>query len=421
MSTLKLGFAKKSINPPVGVGLAGYCLKPDRTVQSILDEMFARAVVFDDGEHKAALVSADTIFFGNANAAMIRARIQSETGIPSESIMLTATHSHSAPTTAFLRHWGETNPAYVDLVHNQTVQAVVEAAKATVPVVLGSGQTQLPGLAFNRVRKDGPVDHTLRVLAARDPQSKKLAFVLSHFGLHPVHMPTNSRYASADFPGRATRDLERFFSGANAAFIQGTCGDIDPIRHFEGVDAVQDTGRAVADSTRQVIEGLQFDGKPTLSNAQVDCDLPLDWDDARREATEYLFHGKVRSRHEGLARSTFVREWANEILGLSASNPPPYLRSPIQALRIGNVALVALPGEIYTLIGEAIRSRSPFKDTWVVSYANGAVGYLCDPRDYPEETYGAVMTPKILGYPPFKPNAWEVVVESSLRALKQLS
>jgi len=421
MSTFKLGFAKRTINPPLGTGLAGYCLKPERTVQSVLDEMFARAIVFDDGERKAALVSADTILIGNANVEIIRNRIHTETGISPEAIMIAATHSHSAPTCVYIRQWGELSAAYVEIVHNQIVQAVGEALKAAAPVALGSGQTQLPGLGFNRVRKDGPIDNTLRVLAARDPQSKKLALILSHYGLHPVMMPTNSRYASADFPGRAVRELELSHPGANAAFIQATCGDIDPIRHFEGVDAVQDAGRTVAGATRQVVEGLSFDGKATISNAQVDCDLPLDWEDARREATEYLFHGKTRKHHEVLARASFMRDWTHEILGLLASNPPAYWRSPIQALRIGNTALVGIPGEVYTLIGEAIRARSPFKDTWVVGYANGSVGYLTDPRDYAEETYGAVMTPKILGYPPFKSNAWEVVVEAGVRALKQLS
>src|SRR5438067_8708859 len=118
MSTLKLGFAKRSISPPLGVDLAGYCQKPERTVQSVLDEMFARAIVFDDGERKASLVSADTILIGNSNIGIIRDRIQTETGIPAEAIMIAATHSHSAPTCVYIRQWGEMSPAYVELVHN---------------------------------------------------------------------------------------------------------------------------------------------------------------------------------------------------------------------------------------------------------------------------------------------------------------
>lgn len=420
MSTLKLGCAKRSISPPLGVGLAGYCLKPERTVQSILDELFAHAMVFDDGSRKAVLVAADAILIANDGIDILRRRIQTETGIAPEAIMISVTHTHSAPTAAFLRNWGELSPAYVERLHNQIVEAVKEAAKSTAPVAIGSGQTQLTGLAFNRVRKDGPLDQTLRVLAARDPQSKKLAWVLTHYGMHPVTMPMDSRYASSDFPGRAVRGIEHTFPGAHAAFIQGTCGDVDPIRHFEGVDAIEDNGRAVADAARQVVEGLSFENQNTIANAQVDCDLPLDWDDARREATEFLFHGKVRKHHDVLAKSVLMRDWAHEILGLVAANPPGYWRVPIQALRIGNAALVGIPGEVYTLIGETIRARSPFKDTWVVGYTNGSVGYLTDPRDYPEETYGAVMTPKILGYPPFKPNTWEVVVDASVRALKKL-
>lgn len=420
MSILKIGFAKRSIAPPIGTGLAGYCFKPERTVQSVLDEMCSRAIVFDDGERKAALVSADTCLIANDGINSMRRRIQEDTGIPADAVLIAATHSHSAPTAAYLRHWGALSPAYADLLHNRTLEAVKEAAQKTAPVCVGSGQTQVTGLAFNRVRKDGPLDQTLRVLAARAEGSKSPALALMHYGMHPVMMPTDSRYASADFPGRAVRDVERCFKDSNAAFIQGTCGDIDPLRHFEGVDAVQDAGRAMAEATRQVVEGLNYEQSATISTAQVDCDLPLDWEDARREATEFLFQGKIRKHHDGLARSVFMREWANEILGVLGANPPAAWRCPVQALRIGKAALVAIPGEVYTLIGEAIRAKSPFEDTWVVGYANGSVGYLTDPRDYEQQTYGAVMTPKILGYPPFKAHAWEVVVESSLKALNQL-
>ena len=64
--------------------------------------------------------------------------------------------------------------------------------------------------------------------------------------------------------------------------------------------------------------------------------------------------------------------------------------------------------------------RSPFKHTWIVGFANGAVGYVADSRDYEEETYASHFAPKIYGFLPFKPNAWEVMAEAGVAALNKL-
>jgi hypothetical protein len=75
---------------------------------------------------------------------------------------------------------------------------------------------------------------------------------------------------------------------------------------------------------------------------------------------------------------------------------------------------------MYTLIGEAIRKESPFANTWVLGFSNGAIGYVVDPRDYEEITYASHVTPMIYGYPPYKPNAWRVITDAALAALKSL-
>ncbi|MBI3830680.1 MAG: neutral/alkaline non-lysosomal ceramidase N-terminal domain-containing protein [Planctomycetes bacterium] len=420
MSGWKAGFAQKQVTPPKGVALAGYGLKPDRTADAVLDDLFARAVVLDNGTQRAVLCSVDVISLSAAMVGSIRGRIEKDLKIPREAILISATHSHSAPTASYFRMWGAMFPPYLRALENGIGDAIVEAAANTKPVELGFGEIEAKGVAMNRVHKDGPVDHTLRVMTARDPGTKKPLVHVSNFALHPVCMHPDTRYVSADFPWRMVRDLERAVPEMKAVYFQGALGDINPERTFGGVDLAQDHGRMLAECSRLAMEAVSFTAEAKLGFAQVTCELPLDPEDARREATEYIFQGKIRKHHEWLAAGGLMREWAHEVLGLLATNPPAKLSCEVHALRIGDAAVVGLPGEIYTMIGQEIRKRSPFKHTWVVGFANGNFGYVAEARDYEIETYASHVTPKIYGYLPFKPNAWEVMVEAGVAALKKL-
>ncbi|MCW8130441.1 MAG: neutral/alkaline non-lysosomal ceramidase N-terminal domain-containing protein [Planctomycetota bacterium] len=420
MAGWKAGYAEKVVTPPMGVALAGYGLKPLRRAEAVLDELLARAIVLDDGTRKAVLCSVDIISLSAALVAAVRARVQKDLNIPPEAVMISATHSHSAPTASYFRQWGAISPEYVRTLEQRIGETIVEAAGKAADADLGFGAIEAPGPAMNRVRKDGPVDRTLRLLAARDPATRKPRFLAGHYALHPVCMSPESRFVSADFPGRMVRDLERAVPEMKAVFFQGALGDINPEGVFKGVDAAQDHGRLLAERAREGLEGLAFGTRAELAFARTTCELPLDPDEARREALAYIFQGTVRKDHAWIATGGFLREWAHEVLAVLAANPPAALSCEVQAIRVGDAAILGLPGEIYTLIGQEIRKRSPFKHTWVVGFANGNIGYVADPRDYEIETYASHMTPKIYGYLPFKPSAWESMVEAGVKALEGL-
>jgi hypothetical protein len=340
MSGFRAGFAKRCVTPSSGTALAGYGLRPERKVGAVLDDLFVRAFVFDDGANKVAMITADIIAFSEQVSDAVAARIEKETGIPRQAVLFSAIHNHSAPTAVFLRNWGEMSPAYIRLFMDRTVGAAVAADKNLKPVSIGFGQTQVPGIAVNRVRADGPADNTLRVLGLRDEETQTLSAAAVHFSCHPVCMLHDSAFVPADYPGRLIRDLERVFPGHSAAFLQGSAGDINPVGVHKGADFAQDHGRALAAAAQPILEGLKFERTPALSFAQNDCELPLDWEDAKREATAYLYQGKIRNDHEWLAQSGFLREWAKQILGPAAANPPNYLRCRIGALRLGQTALL---------------------------------------------------------------------------------
>src|SRR4051794_30430162 len=128
MGAWKVGFAKKVITPPMGVALAGYGLRPERVAGAVLDDLYARALILDDGARRGALVSLDVIAIDSGIVGFIRRRVAEQTQLPAENILISATHTHSAPAAAFYRQWGKMDPNYVrNVVENNVVDAIVEA------------------------------------------------------------------------------------------------------------------------------------------------------------------------------------------------------------------------------------------------------------------------------------------------------
>ena len=74
----------------------------------------------------------------------------------------------------------------------------------------------------------------------------------------------------------------------------------------------------------------------------------------------------------------------------------PYLTPPlvdgkvacaVQALRIGDVALIGVAGEAFVEIGLAVKARSPFPHTIFLGYTNGCLGYIPTANAYPAGGY----------------------------------
>jgi hypothetical protein len=395
-----VGFASKKITPPLGTSLAGYGLQPNRRATGVSDDLYARAVVFDD----AAIVVCDIISISKDIVAAARAQIERKAKITTA--LIAATHSHTAPTASFMRQWGDLEPPYVRSLPDLISDVVAEAALNRKESELLFGTAPCPGVAVNRVHKDGPIDHEVRTLQVKGG-------TLVNFACHPTTYHYNSTCLSADFPGVMCRHIERE-TGGFAMFLQGCCGDINPEGFWKGPDYVQRHGTDLAKAA------LGSKGTPVtgpVRAASTVVHLPIDWEGARQEATDYLMHRNVRKDHEWLLASDFMREWSVETLAWPKQET---LATEVQAIAVGDAVFVGLPGEIYTFVSQAIRKRSPFAHTWTLGYANDNIGYVPEPRDYQEGTYAAYMTPKLYGFLTFRPNVGEVLIGATHELLSRL-
>jgi neutral ceramidase len=194
---------------------------------------------------------------------------------------------------------------------------------------------------------EGPIDEQVRVLALLGEGKRPLA-LLVQATTHPVYEMC-IKQISPDYPGQLCRLLESRLSGARVLFLQGAAGNINPPAVSTGADDARRHGERLAEAVELVLGQL----RPVAGSQLV-----LHW------------------RTVGLPART--------VTGQPQTEPIP---ARIGALRLGDAAVVFLPGEPFLEIGLAIARRSPFSFTVVAGYSNDYIGYIPTDRAFENRGY----------------------------------
>jgi neutral ceramidase len=230
---LRTGAAQVNINPAPGTPLAGYySVRPGGEV---LDDIHAKALVFEAGGTKAAVVIADLISMPRHVVVKTRELIAKETGIPGANVLIAATHTHTAPVIArdmarddFDGSSSDLGRAYTEKLPALLAQSVADANTALAPVRLQAAKGRAENLAFNRrfwmkdgtvawnprkldpniVRPAGPVDPEVGLLTFDAPAPMEKWTPLATFVNYAMHPDTTGGVRiSADYPGALARAL----------------------------------------------------------------------------------------------------------------------------------------------------------------------------------------------------------------------
>jgi hypothetical protein len=114
----------------------------------------------------------------------------------------------------------------------------------------------------------------------------------------------------------------------------------------------------------------------------------------------------------------FAREWSEWASKWDLAQTS--YTTPIAALRLGDVALLFHPGELYSVYGLTLRRDSPFRDTFVIGYVDDLIGYVPDPKAYAAGEYSAMVVPKIMSLPCYKPEVGRALTTAGLELLRKL-
>lgn len=392
---LRCGFYEMDITPFVGCRIPGSF--EARTVEDVTDPPYAKAVVIENGGEKIAIVCSDILYIYGESYKKILDRICARTDLKRENILVTATHNHTGGPTDFDLHTDE-DRLYVEMAWRKAADAVILANERLQEAAVGFGGTPMEGCSFVRdfymkdgslctqppyrspdiVRPESDPDPLFTVLSFRDPRGRPLGAV-ANFACHPNSMCDIPRI-SGEYPcvlGAALK--EKYGADFVCVFLTGTCGNINPWSNqlWEGIPiGIHETlGRKLAEAAVGLIEDSR-----TMEDETV------------RSAKERLVAIRRRPSAQELAEAHRIidsGEAANEMLRSNAQWILDYedicrrygdIPLDIQALRIGECIIHAIPAEVFCHFGHYIRANTPAARNMVVSLSNGSCLYIL-PRE----------------------------------------
>ncbi len=372
--TLKVGFGHTDLTPPLPFPLAGVVVKGGREATRVRDPLFARAMAVCDGERTICLVSVDLLTFHGALSEAVRSEIAAA-GVQLEALLLTATHTHSAPggywdTPSTVAFMGPPQRALFDHLVQGIAAAAITAAGDLRPARLAFGETAAPALNWNRRHPAGAIDDTVSVL--RVERDDGLHRVVS-FGAHPVivseHDPLT---ASADFPGEIVRALSS--DGGGAIYVSGSLGGVSPLwpDHVHDAEAhlalVRDALLArirVAEAGATPVVGESVAGATVVRRLKI--------------TTPRLFPSRWRLLDlVALPARLWLRRFMRRGLGEAPA-------APVTVLRIGDLIIAGFPADMGPDVGlaaRAVTSAAGYRLFAAASHSNDFVGYVHLPAAY---------------------------------------
>ena len=387
----KAAVARTDITPPLDYKLWGYSDRPSGA-KSVLDPLFARVLVLDDGSNRLALVTLDLgRSFGPPFRESLLERVKRSAGV--HQVFLMASHTHSGPVIDDAYPEGKIPPWEIE-AKEKIAKAIEEASGRLVAARIGTGYGQTY-IGHNRryVQPDGtvkmlwrnatkiptsPVDPTVGIIRVDDASGKPLA-ILVNYSCHPVVFgPDNLRY-SADYPGAMAKYVEEKFDKSPICFfLQAAPGDINP--YFDKTPLNEDADRIMKETGEQlgkeavrVARGIttKTPEKPSLKYSLDTMNFDLRWD---AEKVMALVEKRVDPTTAGYYRRSLIS---------------PILCPVMTVLINDEIALMGMPGEPFVEFTMDFRERSPVPAAFFVGYANGYYAYFPTIKAAVEGGYGA--------------------------------
>ncbi|MBM4025182.1 MAG: hypothetical protein FJ280_07210 [Planctomycetes bacterium] len=384
----------------------------ERTADRVVDPLHARCLVLDDGTTKVAIAVVDSCMVPRALLDEAKEAARAATGIPTERMLISATHTHSAPA-AVACLGTDRDERYAKYLPGRIAEGIKRACANLAPARVGWAVGQDPKNIFcrrylmkpgtantnpfsgtqndqaqmnpgyrnpNAIKRLGPVDPAVTVLSVQSPEGRPIA-LLANYSTHYAGSPA----LSADYFGVFCQKIAGLIGaeGGNPPFValmsNGTSGDANCCdfdnaqRKFDYFSVAEDVSRAAYEAYQQI----EYHNWVPLAMQQklLELNVRMPREEEVAKAKEYI----ASQLGERKPRTwTEVYAWETVLL----DRLPPTRELKLQALRIGGFGVTAIPCEVYGQTGLEIKRRSPLKPTMNISLANGCEGYLPPPEQF---------------------------------------
>ncbi len=344
-ATYQVGVAKIDMTPEEPIRLSGFGFRREESV-GIESRIHARALAISDaGGAPALLLTVDSTGISDALVQEVAERLEPQ-GVTRERLVVTATHTHTAPMLDGVLEtlFGQPIPPdhqeaitrYTKTLTNRLVEVSRAALADLRPAELWWGIGQLEFAKNRRNSETGPVDHNLPVLAVKTPTGE-LRAVLTTYACHAVTLSHNR--IGGDWPGKAAAGIERQHPNAIALISIGCGADQNPLSGVAGdrVDVAMEQGLQLASEVDRVLQNALRPVTGKLTGRLRRFPLPL-------APLPDRAHWERLAEQEG-----YIGYHAQVQLGsLDRGEPlPEAIDYSVQTWTFGDsLAMVFLPGEV---------------------------------------------------------------------------
>ncbi len=390
---LQVGAAMCVITPPLGSWQQGAGVT--RKGERIRDELEANALYVTDGQTPILLVSCDLVGLDLEVVKPIRDAISNASGVPSRQVIITCTHTHSGPCLIRTNYHIPVDGAYIRQLSQKLVRMAGDAVATARPAKIGWGQG-IAQIGFNRrvcwadgthsmhgnTRRpdfaglEGPDDPAHLAIFAVDLDGKPIA-VAYHNTSHPTTFYGAGLF-SADYADAARKIIRRELGRIPVLYLNGAQGDIAMANQIEPhredrERRLERIGKLLADETLRLYRKAKFHPRIVLGHAYEDLQIAVRLPRAKQLAAAREVLQRVESGEEIAGMKLILAFGTVQLQERFGERPVDTM--PIHVVRIGDVALVTQPCELYCQFGLDIKRRSPAPLTAVVGLADGYCGY----------------------------------------------
>lgn len=340
------------------------------------------ATVIEQNTNRLAIVACDVLMLTRQSLDPVFEEISRTTKIPAANILINCTHTHHAPTTMRI-HGYDLDEVFTKRVQRGIVEAVQRAATNLADcqfhfalgqengvgqnsrLLLDDGQIFWIGPRTNVVRPTGPFDPDFPILAFRENNSEKYRALLFNHSTHTIGV-RNPGKRSPSFYGLAAQELESELGG-HITFLEGASGST----HNLDLNGGQMTARI-----KEIFLATLKKCEPREVTKIAALKRPLKFrirkfDEAAEDAAVLRYCRKYAPGGAEMIAKVF-RNMREQLAPIQGQERETW----VQAIRIGDIAIVGVPAEYFTQLGLDIKNRSPFRHTYIAELANDWIGYL---------------------------------------------
>lgn len=419
MAQFRAGVSQTDLSPDKGVDLGGYPYFERENI-GIHDPLYGTCLyLVNDKDDSVLLMASDLCYMTKKQCDSIKDQVNAKTGIPKDNIIITFSHSHSAPWMSAMfkslpgkpEYESKVDLDYLNKVINKWSDSAKEAFDNTFDASIGFTKTicgKEQGIGGNRRDpENGLSDEDVPVMVIKDKKDKVRA-IYTKYALHPTVLHGENKLVSADYPGYIRKSVNKKYPDAVFIFSQGTSGNLSP-RYFRKAQSFSEArrfGTAIAKSILNVLNDVVYTDALSILHSTRILDLKIrDFSDIISALDKVEYYWKVKDEKiKNNGTYTEIQTADMWLLGAECEynyslmhqkgELESYYKDDMpftaHALILNGNAYTFTQGEMFVEFGLKIKELSPFANTEVITVSNGMTpGYCVTEEAYKEGGYEA--------------------------------